>query len=119
MKLEQLLAQLNEAPATVSLEEVLRVIDENYDFVPTEYRNGGVVIAADKTRSCKLFAFAILNELNVEQTLNCFGAHYREDVLGSPEGSAHRVIRLFLKYGWNELKFDHFPLSVRGQESVK
>jgi hypothetical protein len=118
IKLKNLLTKLNEQPTTVSLEEALRVIDENYDFVPTEYRNGGVVIAADKARSCKLFAFAILNKLTVEQTLNCFGAHYRDDVLGHPEGFDHQVIRLFLKHGWHGLKFDNFPLSYRGQEST-
>jgi hypothetical protein len=113
MNLKKFLMKLVAEPANIDLEETLRVIDENYDFVPGEYRNGGEVIAADKTRSRKIFAFAILNRLTVEQTLNCFGAHYRADVLGKPEGNDHQVIRLFMKHGFNGLEFDHFPLSAR------
>ncbi len=47
-----------------------------------------------------------MNKLNIEQTLNCFGKYYRNDVLQHPEGSDHQNIRTFMKYGWEQLVFD-------------
>jgi hypothetical protein len=55
--------------------------------------------------SCKIFAFAQLNDLSVEQTLACFGKYYREDVLENPEGNDHGNIRNFMISGWEGVKF--------------
>ena len=46
--------------------------------------------------SIKIFAFAKLNQLSKQNTLDCFGAFYREEVLKNPEGQDHMNIRTFM-----------------------
>jgi len=56
--------------------------------------------------SCKIFAFGKLHNLDKDQTLACFGKHYREDVLLQPGGSNHANIRNFMEHGWEGIKFE-------------
>jgi hypothetical protein len=53
---------------------------------------------------CKIFAFAELQKLSGEATLSCFGAYYREEVLGDLEGTNHQNIRTS-KSGWDGIAF--------------
>ena len=55
--------------------------------------------------SCKIFAFALLHQLDKQQTLNLFGDYYRVDVLGNPDGDSHQNIRSFMRYGWQGIRF--------------
>jgi hypothetical protein len=55
----------------------------------------------------------LLNNLNQEQTLACFGDYYREDVLKNPEGNDHGNIRNFMNTGWNGIKFEDQALQVK------
>jgi len=111
MKIDEFLNKLLSAPDGVEFFGAMAVIDSLYDFTPTEFRNGELVNAAGQNNgSCKLFAFAKLQGLNKEQTLACFGAYYRKDVLEHPDGSDHGNIRNFMKFGWDGIAYAAEPL---------
>jgi len=116
--LAQLLSQLGNAPDTVAFDQVIDVINAHYDFTPTRFFSGEepnqrTNEAGSNEISCKVFAFAKLQKLDVDQTLNCFGDYYRIDVLQNPEGSDHGNIRNFSRTGWAGIKFDGQPLEVK------
>ena len=109
--LETLLEQIKNTPEKTEFNDVISIIDEHYRYIPTRFKNGAdndVVIntAGENEGSCKIFSFARINNLNKEQTLNCFGHYYRDDVLNNPEGNDHANIRTFMKYGWNHVSFE-------------
>jgi hypothetical protein len=52
------------------------------------------------------FFVAKLNGLSKEETLACFGAFYRNDVLQNPEGTDHQNIRNFIEFGWDGIEFE-------------
>ena len=107
MKIQDLKNKLNKAPETVSFTDTMAVIEVNYIFTPTAFTNGELKNAeGENSGSCKLFAFAIKQNLTKEETLACFGAYYFEEVLKNPEGSNHQNIRNFVKTGFAGLKFE-------------
>jgi len=102
----------------VSFDETMAVIADNYRYQPTEFSNGqnGDVVtspAGTNEGSCKIFAFARLNGLDQQQTLNLFGDYYRLDVLNDPNGTGHANIRNFMKYGWDGISFKGEPLAAK------
>lgn len=91
----------------------LAFIDHWYDFTATAFRNGDVSNSAEQNQgSCKVFALGQRLELNKEQTLRCFGEHYR-DVLATPEVENHHNLRRVLREGTGNIEFDRFPLKER------
>jgi len=111
MTLQQFLNRLNDAPETIEFDECMSVVDANYTFTPTAFENGDVSNAANENNgSCKVFAFAQLNELSADQTLACFGGYYRHDVLDHPDAQDHANIRSFMKHGWVGIQFVEVPL---------
>lgn len=114
MKLDIFLKKLADNPTTVTLDDTLAAVSESYDFTPVAFTNGGVQYSAGQNvRSCQLLAFAMLHRLTKEQTLNCYGLYYREDVLRNPTGTDHEPIRNFMKHGWEGVSFHTMPLSPR------
>lgn len=106
MELNTLLKKLIESPDNVEFNDTISVIDALYDFTPTSFKNGSFLNEAGKNNgSCKLFSFAQLQKLSPQQTLHCFGAYYRDDVLRHPEGTDHQNIRNFIKTGWAGIEF--------------
>ena len=110
-QLEKFITQLKSKPEGTEFQDIINVIDKHYCYAPTRFRNGPdgadlINAAGENEGSCKIFSFAKMNKLNIEQTLNCFGKYYRNDVLQHPEGSDHQNIRTFMKYGWEQLVFD-------------
>lgn len=104
MTLEDLIAALNRHP--VDFKQVMDVIDSEYDFTPTAFKNGELMNAANTNNgSCKIFAFAKLHQLCETDTLNAFGDFYTQDVLLHPEGEDHQNIRNFMKTGWQGIEF--------------
>lgn len=102
MPLQSFLQKLNSRPDSVEFTDTMAVIESLYEFTPTAFTNGELENAAGQNNgSCKLFAFARLQGLSKEQTLACFGAYYRKDVLEHPEGTDHGNIRNFMKFGWD------------------
>jgi hypothetical protein len=114
MNLNDFLNKLNGTPDIVSFDETMAAINASYDFTPVAFVNGELKNeAGQNSGSCKIFAFALLNRLSEQQTLACFGAYYREDVVKNPNGSDHQNIRNFMKHGWPGVKFDQMPLQAK------
>ena len=102
-----ILTQLKSSPKTIDFKEAISYIDEHYDFTPTKFTNGNTVNEANENNgSCKVFSFAKLQNLSKEETLNLFGAFYREDVLKNPAGTDHQNIRNFMEFGWEGISFE-------------
>ncbi|MGR9043922.1 MAG: HopJ type III effector protein [Gammaproteobacteria bacterium] len=102
----------------VSFAETMTVIADHYVYRPTEFSNGlndDVVIneAGTNEGSCKIFAFARLNGLDQQQTLNLFGDYYRKDVLNNPDGADHSNIRNFMRDGWKGIQFKGEALTLK------
>lgn len=107
MKIDSFLQQLRDAPTSISFSDTLAVIEANYHFTPTAFRNGQHQNAAGQNSgSCKLFSFAQLHQLSPIQTLHCFGDYYRNDVLKNPDANDHQNIRQFIHTGWAGIHFD-------------
>jgi len=114
MTLEQFLTTLKSTPEKITFDDTISLIEELYDFTPTAFQNGDINNEAGQNNgSCKIFAFAILQELPEELTLHCFGDYYRKDVLENPEGTDHQNIRNFMKSGWEEIDFEGEPLQLK------
>jgi HopJ type III effector protein len=114
MSITSFLEKLKQAPNDISFSETIAVIEENYDFTPTPFCNGTQHNAAgENSGSCKLFAFAQLQNLLQPETLACFGAYYFEEVLRDPEGTNHQNIRNFIKTGWHGIQFEGEALVLK------
>jgi len=98
----------------VSFNDTIAVITENYIYTPTAFRNGNVENAVGQNEgSCKIFAFAKLNNLNANETLALFGDYYRIDVLQNPDASDHQNIRQFIQNGWLGVVFENEALKAK------
>lgn len=114
MTLQAFLKKLETDPETVTFSETMAVIEANYTYTATAFRNGEQHNnAGENEGSCKILAFAYINNLTVTQTLNCFGDYYREDVLGNPTGEDHQNIRQFILDGFEGIQFDVLPLQFK------
>jgi hypothetical protein len=114
MNIDSFLSKLSTTPESIQFDDTMAVINDAYEFTPTSFTNGEVKNeAGQNSGSCKLLAFALLNKLSEQQTLACFGAYYRDDVLKNPGGTDHQNIRNFMKHGWAGVKFDGMPLRAK------
>lgn len=118
MNTQELISLIQTSPAEVEFDQVIAVIESDYDYTPTQFYNGlaeneVVNEAGTNEGSCKIFAFADINDLNEAQTLACFGKYYRKEVLMDLGGTSHANIRNFMKYGWDGLHFDSPPLAEK------
>jgi hypothetical protein len=100
----------------ISFDETMAMIEAYYHYQPTEFSNGLgedklISLAGVNQGSCKIFAFAQLQQLSPEQTLNLFGDYYYRDVLKNPDGTDHQNIRNFIKYGWAGICFQNQALT--------
>lgn len=87
-------------------EETIAVIDQNYIFTPTAFKNGNQINDAGQNNgSCKVFSFAKRHHLTKEETLFLFGEHY-QSVQTTPEATDHQNIRNFMTYGWEGIAFE-------------
>ena len=120
MNLTSFLQTLNSQPEAIEFTDTMAVIDTLYSFTPTAFRNGTQHNAANQNNgSCKLFAFARLQQFDEQQTLACFGQFYRQDVLQNPDGDDHQNIRNFMRTGWTGIEFDAQPLTpIKTQENA-
>ncbi|PWH84007.1 type III effector [Algibacter marinivivus] len=111
MNIESFKNKLKETPKQIEFSETMKVIDENYTFSPTAFKNGILENAeGQNSGSCKLFAFAKEQGLSKDETLACFGQYYFEDVLKDPNGEGHQNIRNFMETGFEGLSFKTNPL---------
>lgn len=114
MKLELFLNRLRSEPNRIEFPDAIALINELYDYIPTGFRNHELVSeAGQNVGSCKLFAFARLHDLTEGETLACFGAYYRADVLRDEQGTSHPNIRQFMETGWEGIEFYGVPLRAK------
>jgi hypothetical protein len=114
MTIEQLLEKLKNTPEQIEFSEVIATIDEHYDFTLTAFKNGDTHNeAGQNSGSCKVFSFAKIQGFSEVQTLLCFGAFYRKDVLENPVGDNHQNIRNFMQYGWSGIHFEDVALTLK------
>jgi hypothetical protein len=114
MEYDQLLGLLRDSPDDVEFDDVIKMIDDAYEFTPVKFTNGDLVSEAGQNiDSCKIFAFARRTRLNEQQTLYCFGSFYRDDVLKHPENMDHPNIRNFMQTGWQGVSFEDEALKIR------
>ncbi len=108
------LQRLRQTPHNITFKETMGMIDANYSFVPTGFTNGSIYNqAGQNSGSCKIFAFAKLEQLTKEETLHCFGDYYRLEVLLNPQGTDHQNIRNFMQSSWDELTFEGSALQAK------
>ena len=108
------LEKLRKSPQIITFPDTMAVIEENYNFTPTAFKNGNQYNAAgENSGSCKLFSFAKLQNLSKDETLACFGSYYFEDVVKNPEASDHQNIRNFMKSGWEGIQFENKSLTPK------
>ncbi len=114
MELNNFLQQLNNTPDSIAFADTIALIDSLYQFTPTAFSNGNLVSeAGQNSGSCKLFSFGLLQGLTQQQTLSCFGAYYRDDVLKHPLGTDHQNIRNFIVTGWAGIVFQGSALTPK------
>ncbi|WP_439130856.1 HopJ type III effector protein [Polaribacter sp.] len=113
MTIQEFKTKLKDNPKSNLFAETMQIIENNYTFTPTAFKNGTVENkAGENSGSCKLFAFAILQELTKQETLACFGEHY-QSVLEDKNGTSHQNIRNFMKTGFEGLSFENEALITR------
>lgn len=114
MTIEAFLEKLKQTPETIAFTDTIATVEENYIFTPTAFQNGTQHNASgENSGSCKLFAFAKLQNLSQDETLACFGAYYFEDVLKNPTGTDHQNIRNFMIHSWTGIKFEGEALKLK------
>lgn len=90
--------------------ETLAFVAAHYHYQPSAFRNGSVDNAAGQNEgSCKTLGLARLEGFSLDETLRCFGEHYRS-VLATPDGSDHGNIRALMTHGLNGVRFEQAPL---------
>ncbi|MFG6685236.1 HopJ type III effector protein [Mariniflexile sp. HNIBRBA6329] len=114
MNLEVFKQKLKNTPNSIEFSETMTVIESNYEFTPTAFKNGELQNnAGENSGSCKLFAFAKLQGFTKDETLACFGKFYFDDVLKDPNGTGHQNIRNFMKTGFDGLTFEGEALKLK------
>lgn len=114
MNIETFKNKLNTTPKDIVFSDTMSVVEENYNFTPTAFKNGTEENAeGQNSGSCKLFAFAQTEGLSKEETLACFGQFYYDDVLKDPNGNGHQNIRNFMKTGFEGLSFEGTALTKK------
>ena len=114
MSISEFIGKLKSDARNISFQETIAVIEANYSFTPTVFSNGNQINKeGENNGSCKIFAFAKLNQLDKIQTLSCFGSYYYQDVLQNPEGIDHQNIRNFMEFGWDGIRFEEKALAAK------
>ena len=112
--IDNFLNKVKQNPTLITFQETIEVIDSNYNFTPTTFKNGNQLNnAGENNGSCKIFAFAKINNLEKDATLSLFGSYYFDDVLKNPEGIDHQNIRNFITFGWDGISFDGEALELK------
>ena len=111
MTVENFKNKLRNTSEDIRFSETISVIEENYVFTPSAFKNGDLQNSStENLGSCKVFSFALKQQLTKEETLACFAQYYFNDVLGNPNGSDHQNIRNFMNTGFKGLIFENETL---------
>ena len=114
MTIDTLLKQILNNPNQIVFSDVMQVIEKNYHFTETAFKNGKQHNkAGENSGSCKVFSFAQRHALDKQQTLALFGEYYREDVLKNPQADNHQNIRQFMQKGFSGISFEQEALTPK------
>ncbi|AXT18692.1 type III effector [Flavobacteriaceae bacterium AU392] len=114
MTIEDFKTKLKNTPETIQFSDTMNVVETNYNFTPTAFKNGELYNNSDQNLgSCKLLTFAKIQEFTKEETLACFGQFYFDEVINDPNGEGHQNIRNFMKTGFEGLLFEGNALKRR------
>ena len=112
--IDNFLNKVKQNPELITFQETIEVIDSNYSFTPTTFKNGNQLNnAGENNGSCKIFAFAKINNLEKDATLSLFGSYYFDEVLKNPDRNDHQNIRNFIIFGWDGISFDGEALELK------
>ena len=79
-------------------------------WLQNAFRNGKVANSAEQNQgSCRVLAFALMQNLSAAQALKCFGEHCR-DVLATPGKDNHHNLRRVQAEGLGDIHFEQPPL---------
>ena len=113
MTIPEFKTKLKTTPTAITFKETMQVIENYYTFNPTAFKNGDIINKAGENNGyCKLFAFAMHQELTKEETLLCFGEYY-QTVLEDKNGTSHQNIRNFMKTSFKGLSFENEALTLK------
>lgn len=113
MNTEQYLKKI-QSTEYVNFKEFIALIEKEYNFTNIAFKNGNLYNKDDENQgSAKVFCFALMYSLSKEQTLRCFGEHYKSVLNSKPEDKSHLNIRNFIKLGFKGLKIDKKALSKK------
>jgi hypothetical protein len=113
MIIQEFKTKLRVSPEEINFADTIQVIEDNYNFTPTTFTNGEIKNnAGENSGSCKLFAFSVDQQFTKEETLFCFGEHYKS-VLDDEKGNSHQNIRNFMKTGFKGLSFENEALELK------
>ena len=113
MIIQEFKTKLKSNPTSINFADAMQVIEDNYNFTPTTFTNGEIKNnTGENSGSCKLFAFSKHQKLRKEETLFCFGEHYKS-VLEDEKGDSHQNIRNFMKFGFEGLSFEGEALELK------
>lgn len=113
-KIQDFINKAKQSPESITFQETIDVIDSNYRFTPTAFKNGNHFNNANENNgSCKIFAFAKINTLEKDETLALFGSYYFDNVLKNLDGNDHQNIRNFMVFGWDGISFDGNALELK------
>jgi len=114
MTINAFLEKLKQTPEAITFAETMATIESNYEFIPTAFKNGNQHNGAgENSGSCKLFAFAKVQQLTQAETLACFDGYYFDEVLNDPQGTNHQNIRNFMQSGWDGIQFEGEALTLK------
>lgn len=89
--------------------DTLAFIEQWYHYQPSAFSFDGLASTLEQNQgSCKIFALAQLLNLSQQQTLQCFGEHYRN--LNSATAPLHANLNKLAKQPLSNLEFSQFPL---------
>lgn len=110
----EFLKKVKQTPEKLEFSELMDVIDKEYHFKPSAFRNGNLDnTETENMGSCKILSFGQLHGLSADETLACFGIYFREDVLQNPNGDDHQNIRNFMQTGWDGVLFSQNALVAK------
>ena len=96
----------------------LTFIEHWFEFTPTAFSNGPVDNRDNQNQgSCQVLALAELLQFDDQQTLLCFGEHYR-DVLATPDVDNHHNLRRLIRDGRRDIQFERFPLTPKAETQL-
>ncbi|MCD8421702.1 HopJ type III effector protein [Tenacibaculum finnmarkense] len=111
MTLQEFKNKLRNTPKELDFSDTINVIEENYNFTPSAFKNGDLEnTSTQNLGSCKVLSFAVKQQLTKEEALACFAQYYFIDVLENPRATDHQNIRNFMKTGFEELSFENETL---------